>query len=1438
MTVDGGQADINTGSYQREQKHPLLFRLFAAIFLVMIFTAVSLVWLYWQDQRNEHAVLAAQENQISLDFINHLLDDNFKALIVSSNDSSKKLPDMEQNIGRFIAPILQLVHSDTLLKLKIYNLSGVAIYSTTKGDVGGASAHPELLAKALHSETSHTVEFYDTFSIEPAVKHDVYVALMYKPLILKGSPVGVIELYKDTTALYQHHQHKVMQIAAIVFVAFLLLYLALIFILFKMDRSVAKWQRGLAESEDKFNKASESAMDAIIIMGPDQRITSWNAAAERIFGYSAAEAIGQELHPLITSHESQLAFKQGFQHFLKTGTGPIIGNVREVVAIRKGGEEFPVEVSIAGLKVESAWHAIGIFHDVTRRKQAEVSIERVNNLYAALSQCSQAIVHSANADELFTRICRAAVESGGMKMAWVGWIDESTLMLKPTAAFGFGTEYLEGIKISSNPDEVFGQGPCGIAMRENRPYWCQDYTNDPLLKPWHERGERVGWKSMATLPLHRNGKVVAAFSLYSGENNAFDEAARGLLQEMVMEIDYALEAYALQAERKQMRESIAESEARFRVLADESPLALQIISPDGRTLRVNPAWEKMWGVSLEALSNYNILHDQQLIDSGIMPFVQKAFAGESAEIPSSYYDLEMTPEVKASQGGFWIRGFIYPILDKQGKVSEVVLIQEDVTASMLSGNALRQSEERFRQLADNINDVFFMATPDWNKILYISPAYEAVWGRTCQSLREQPHLWLESVAAEDQEAVKADYNKKAEGDFSNVDSEYRIVRTDGSVRWIYVRVFPVKNDAGEIYRVAGVAKDITERKQAKESLLLTQFVSDHAPSGIIWVDEQARICYVNKTACNSHGYTKEEMLGMSIPDIDPDFPMEVWPAHWQELKKAGSSNFETRHSHKDGTIFPVEVSANFVRFGSKEYNISYVRDITVRKKEERHTARLFQAVQQSGEAVLMTDINGVIEYVNPAFTTMTGYSAEDTLGKTPAILKSEAQDPSFYKELWQTITRGEVWHGTLIDKKKDGSFYPALMSVVPILDDHGDITHYVSLQQDMTEYKRLEDQFLQAQKMEAIGTLVGGIAHDFNNMLAAIQGNVYLSKIKLEGQSDVLNKLDNIELLGMRAADMVKQLLTFARKDRVELGTFSMNPFINEALNLAKAGIPENIALVYDICPEELVVEGDTTQMQQVLMNLLSNARDALSDVSQPQVSCSLKPYAANDKFLKRHPEIKGERFAQLAIRDNGAGIPKAIVRKVFEPFFTTKGVGDGTGLGLAMVYGAVQSHGGIIEVESEMGAGTSFLIYLPLVEFNGDIEAASDSSKVLGAGETILLVDDEYSMRETTSEVLESLGYKVFKASDGEQALEIFKARQQEIALILTDIVMPKMGGIELAKCIRQLDKRAPIIFATGYDKESEFTDGNQVDKSLLINKPFSYDKLSRMIQDMIKTA
>ncbi len=383
--------------------------------------------------------------------------------------------------------------------------------------------------------------------------------------------------------------------------------------------------------------------------------------------------------------------------------------------------------------------------------------------------------------------------------------------------------------------------------------------------------------------------------------------------------------------------------------------------------------------------------------------------------------------------------------------------------------------------------------------------------------------------------------------------------------------------------------------------------------------------------------------------------------------------------------------------------------------------------------------------------------------------------------------------------------------------------------------EKMKNQLLQAQKMEAVGTLVGGIAHDFNNTLSAIQANLYLAKFKAS-EKNVLNaKLGNIEKLTARAAEMVQQLLTFARKDMLNIHLLPLTSLIRDEFKLIKNILPKNIDYNTDLCDEELIIHGDATQIQQLLINLLNNARDAVRHSNQPKIVCTLKSFNVNTAFQDKHPKIKNKRFAHLIVEDNGCGISENELAQIFVPFFTTKAVGEGTGLGLAMVYGSIQTHRGIIEVESKEDKGTAFHIYLPLSK-NSELFVTKSEELILpGKGETILLADDEEDILEATSEVLNSLGYKVLLAANGKEIVELFNINADEVSLVITDIVMPKMSGIDAAKKIRLINSEIPIIFATGYDKKRPAHSSEEIENSISISKPFSIGQLSQLIRKAI---
>ncbi len=508
-------------------------------------------------------------------------------------------------------------------------------------------------------------------------------------------------------------------------------------------------------------------------------------------------------------------------------------------------------------------------------------------------------------------------------------------------------------------------------------------------------------------------------------------------------------------------------------------------------------------------------------------------------------------------------------------------------------------------------------------------------------------------------------------------------------------------------------------------------------------------------------------------------------------------------------------------------------DISERKRAETERERLLAAIEQVDEVIMITDPDGTIRYANPTFEKVTGYTREEALGRTPRILKSGEQDRKFYRELWETISSGRSWQGRMVNKRKDGTLYTVEAGISPVRNPKGEIVNYTAALRDITQELKLEEQYRQAHKMEAVGQLAGGVAHDFNNILQTILGYANLLQADFPGTELQREYLDEIRQGGERAATLTRQLLAFSRRQVISLEPLDLNRVTEELLKMLRRVIGANIRLEYFPGAHLGSVRGDTNMIEQILLNLAINARDAMTEGGK--LTIETQNVLIDSQYCSDHTGVAPGRYALLSVTDTGAGMDQETLERVFEPFFTTKEEGKGTGLGLAMVYGVVAQHEGMIRVYSEPGKGTTFKIYLPICERKAGAVGNLVEGPVVGGKETILLAEDDRMVRNLAVRVLEEAGYTVLAAADGAEAVRLFQREAGEVDLLILDVVMPRQGGYRAWKEIRKIRPDVPVLFTSGYSENAVHTGFILKEGLRLLQKPYLPDALLRAAREFL---
>jgi len=799
-------------------------------------------------------------------------------------------------------------------------------------------------------------------------------------------------------------------------------------------------------------------------------------------------------------------------------------------------------------------------------------------------------------------------------------------------------------------------------------------------------------------------------------------------------------------ERKKVEYALAESERRFRALVEQSPISTQILTPDGFTRMVNPAWEKFWNNKGEALANYNILNDVQLLKAGTLPYIKLGFAGKATDIPPIAYNPAENTDVP---GGVaihdrWVRGFIYPIKDAAGKVTEVILTHEDVTEK-------KQTEEAIKNIAAGVSaqtgSAFFEQLA-----LYLSKLFTTKYV-LIGLIDESDTITINTLAL----SINGTIGKNISYKLTNTPSEVVIKE-------------------GTYSLPTGVKKFFSKDK------LLTELAVDS---------------FIGTPLFNTAG----QPLGLiALLDDKPLTRTELMSEILQ--------------------IFSARAGAELVRLRAE-------KDLSIKER----------AMEVAIEGIILLDVNenNTIIYANHAMELITGYSREELAGKNINLLHATKSDPVTVVQLRDSILRRKPCKVEILNCRKDGREFWNEITLTPVSNELDEVTHFIGTYVDITERRHADDALRRSQKMEAVGQLAGGVAHDFNNQLGIIIGYLDFLRDRVSGEEKPSQWVKTATQATKRCIELTRQLLAFSRRKAKETVTTNLNDELIKMDKLIARAITPAIT-VHSFQGDDLwLVDIDQGEFQDVILNLVINARDAMPDGGSLIIETSNS--SLDTLIQSQTPNLKSGDYVQLMVSDTGTGMNKETLERVFEPFFTTKPEGRGTGLGLSMVYGFAHRYGGDIKIYSEPGEGTTIRIYLPRSQLSIPKKHyySSEFTELPRGRETVLIVDDESDLLSLAEDYLKSLGYRIYIADCAEMALKQLRFHP-EIDLLFSDVVMPGgINGFELAAQAVSLKPNLRVLLTSGFTAKAIDVNSHARFHSNLLQKPYQKDELARQIRTVL---
>ena len=624
---------------------------------------------------------------------------------------------------------------------------------------------------------------------------------------------------------------------------------------------------------------------------------------------------------------------------------------------------------------------------------------------------------------------------------------------------------------------------------------------------------------------------------------------------------------------------------------------------------------------------------------------------------------------------------------------------------------------------------------------------------------------------------------------------------------------------------AALRREITERRRAEEALSESEAryrnLFEQSPLGIYQTTPDGKMLAANAALLSALGYASLEELATRNLELDGYVARHPRQEFQGRVEREGAViGFESAWLNKDSQELVVRESARAVRDqgGRTLYYEGTIEDVTAQRRAGEERRRLVAAVEQASETIVITDTEGRIEYVNPAFERTCGYTPEEATGQKLSMLDDGEHDDAYYATLWQTITQSETWQGHFVNRRKDGSFYEEDATISPIRDGSGTIVNFIALKRDVTQEVALQNQLLQAQKMEAIGMLAGGVAHDFNNLLQAMLNHVELVRDRYADAAKMAVTMAELEAEIRRGSRLTRQLLLFARRETAKPERFDLNEAIGGAATFLRRLVRANIIFSVELSDEPLPVTADRGQIDQVLMNLAVNAADAMPLTGR----------------LTLRSGRQGEEWVWFSADDTGGGIPVEVRERIFEPFFTTKSVGKGTGLGLSVVHGIVTQHGGVVDFQDIPGGGTSFRVALPRAgsEELPDVPrpTVDTSSAPSGDGERVLVIEDEDGARQGLTEILRMLEYDIVAVGSGEEAGLL--PQNPGFDVLLTDMMLPGCTGSDVARGLLDRWPKLKVILMSGYAQDEAVRRGALTGRVRFLQKPFDMGTLAREIR------